>query len=135
VDALSQGESVRDAIGATWIIGTQLLSQVAWALIIYGAVILIGTVLAGPSRVGRGFRGAIGPTLRDYPGISWGILACVYLLLVLWGPVPALRTWLGVLLLAGLIALGFEAFRRVTVAELGETDTRPLQTPPPPAAA
>jgi hypothetical protein len=135
VDALSQGESVRDAIGATWIIGTQLLSQVAWALIIYGVVILIGTVLAGPSRYARRFRGKIGPTLRDHAGIAWGVLAGVYLLLVLWAPVPALRTWLGVLLLAALVALGFEAFRRVTVAELGEADTRPLQAPPPAPAA
>ena len=48
VDTLSSGESVRDAIGSTWIIGTSLLAEVAWAAIIYGIVILIGTWLAGP---------------------------------------------------------------------------------------
>ncbi len=117
VDALAEGESVRDAAGSAWLIGTGLLAEVAWALIIYGVVMLLGAVLAGPSRVTRRMRGAIAPTLRDRPGVAWALLAGVYLLLVLWGPVPALRTWLGVLLLGGLVALGFEAFRRLTVRE------------------
>ena len=63
-------------------------------------------------------RSEIAPNLRDRPATGWGILAVTFLLLVLWGPVPSLRTWLGVLLLAGLLAFGFEAFRRLTVAEL-----------------
>jgi hypothetical protein len=119
VDALASGESVREAVGHTWIIGTSLLAEVAWALIVYGIVILIGTWLAGPSRYAIRARTAIGPTLRDRPGLAWGALGAVYLLLVLWGPVPALRSWVGVLLLGALVALGFEAFRRVTVGGLG----------------
>jgi hypothetical protein len=119
VDALASGESVRDAVGRTWIIGTSLLSEVAWALILYGVVILIGTWLAGPHRYATRVRGFIGPTLRDRPELAWGALAGVFLLLVLWGPVPALRSWVGVLILAGLVALGFEAFRRVVIGELG----------------
>ena len=130
VDALASGESVRGAIGNTWLIGTTLLSQVAWALVVYGIVILLGTWFAGPSRYAVRGRQAIGPTLRDRPGVAWGGLAAVYLLLVLWGPVPALRNWLGILLLGGLVALGFEAFRRVLKAELGPSDTGP---PPAPA--
>jgi hypothetical protein len=129
VDALASGESVRDAVGSAWIIGTRLLGEVAWALLIYGVIILVGTWLAGPNRYAARFRGFIGPTLRDRPGLAWGALAGVYLLLVLWGPVPALRSWVGILLLAGLVALGFEAFRRVVIGEL-ETGS----PPPPPAA-
>ncbi len=53
----------------------------------------------------------------------------MFLLLVLWGPVPALRNWLGVLILAGLVALGFEAFRRVVIGELEPGGP----SPPPPA--
>jgi hypothetical protein len=131
VDALASGESVRDAVGSTWIIGTSLLSEVAWALVIYGVVILIGTWLAGPNRYATRARGFIGPTLRDRPGLAWGALAGVFLLLVLWGPVPALRSWVGVLILAGLVALGFEAFRRVVIGELGAGEP----SPPPPATA
>jgi hypothetical protein len=118
VDALASGESVRGAVGHAWIIGTSLLAEVAWALIVYGVIILLGTWLAGPSRWAIRARQAIGPTLRDRPELAWGALAVVYLLLVLWGPVPALRNWVGVLLLGALVALGFEAFRRVTVGGL-----------------
>ena len=132
VDALSSGESVREAIGHSWIIGTSLLAEVAWALIIYGIVILIGTLLAGPMRYSTRARGAIAPNLRDRPGIGWGVLAALYLLLVLWGPVPALENWLGIIVLGALVALGFEAFRRVAIGELGPEDTAP--PPPPPAA-
>jgi hypothetical protein len=131
VDALASGESVRDAVGSSWIIGTSLLAEVAWALIVYGVVILLGTWLAGPSRWAIRARQAIGPTLRDRPELAWGALAVVYLLLVLWGPVPALRNWVGVLLLGALVALGFEAFRRVTVGGL-EPDGPDR---PPPAVA
>lgn len=130
VDALTSGESLRDAVDSTWLIGTSLLSELAWALIVYGAVILLGTWLAGPHRYAARVRQFVGPTLRDRPGLAWGAVAAVYLLLVLWGPVPALRNWLGILLLGALVALGFEAFRRVVVGELepGSTATPPAAT-------
>ena len=56
VDALTQGESAREAAGSAWIIGTSLLAAVGWALIVYGAVILLGALLAGPSGVARRVR-------------------------------------------------------------------------------
>ena len=118
VDALAAGESVRDAVGSSWVIGTSLLAQVAWALLLYGAVMLLGALLAGPAGVSRRLRHAIAPGFRDRPAIGWTVLAATFLLLVLWAPVPALETWGGVLLLGALVALGFEAFRRLTVAEL-----------------
>jgi hypothetical protein len=130
VDALASGESVRDAVGHTWIIGTSLLAQVAWAAIVYGLVILIGTWFAGPNRYATRARTAVAPNLRERPELGWAILGGLYLLLILWAPVPALRNWLGVLLLGGLIILGFEAFRRVAIAGLGPDDR-----PPPPAPA
>lgn len=120
VDALAEGVSVRDAVGSTWVIGTALLAQVAWALIVYGAVLVVGTWLAGPAGPAVRARGAIEPILRTRPGTVWAALAGVYLLLVLWAPVPALRNWIGVLLLGALVALGFEAFRRTTVVGSGE---------------
>jgi hypothetical protein len=134
VDALSSGESVRDAVGSTWVIGTELLAEVAWALIIYGLVILVGTLLAGPSRYARRMREALAPNFRERAELGWGILAALFLLLVLWGPVPALRNWLGVIVLGALIALGFEAFRRVVLSEAEGGETRRLEPPPAPAA-
>jgi hypothetical protein len=81
-------------------------------------------------------RSAIGPTLRDRPGTAWAVLGAVYLLLVLWGPVPALRNLPGILILGALLALGFEAVRRETVGELdaarpsaAELPSAPTQPP------
>jgi len=48
---------------------------------------------------------------------KWGVLGGLYLLLVWWGPTHALQTWWGILLLGGLLALGFEALRRAMVRE------------------
>ena len=135
VDALASGESVREAVGSTWIIGTSLLAEVAWALIVYGAVILVGTWLAGPMRYAVRARGALAPGLRNRPELGWGALAVVYLLLVLWGPVPALRNWVGIILLGALVALGYEAFRRVAIGELEPEASPPPPTPPPAPAA
>jgi hypothetical protein len=134
IDALASGESVRDAVGSTWIIGTDLLAEVAWAGIIYGLVILVGTVLAGPWRYSRRAREALAPNFRERPEFGWAVLAGLYLLLILWGPVPALRNWLGVIVLGALIALGFEAFRRVVLSEAETGETRRLEPPPAPAA-
>lgn len=120
VNALTSGESIRKAADATWLIGTSLLAQVAWSFILYGVVALIGVILTGSYSWARRFRAWLGPMLRDYAGASWAILGAVFLLLILWGPTPAFHTWLGVLILAGVIAIGFEAFRRFTVAELGK---------------
>jgi hypothetical protein len=134
VDALASGESVRDAVGSTWVIGTNLLAEVAWALIIYGLVLVIGTVLAGPWGYARRGRKWLAPNFRERPEFGWAVLAGLYLLLILWGPVPALRTWLGVIVLGALIALGFEAFRRVVLSEADAGETRRLEPPPAPAA-
>jgi hypothetical protein len=135
VDALTSGESLRGAVDSTWLIGTSLLRTIGWALVVYGLVILVGTWLAGPSRYAFRVRQFIAPTLRDRPGLVWGALAVVYLLLVLWAPVPALSNWVGVLILGALVALGFEAFRRVTLGELepGQASAPPSQ-PTAPAA-
>ena len=47
----------------------------------------------------------------------WGGVGFIYLLLILWGGTHALRTWWGILLLAGLIAIGVVALRRQTLQE------------------
>lgn len=132
VDALAEGELVRNAAGASWLIGTSLLAQTAWALLAAGAVIVVGAVLLGPSRVAGRARSAAAPVLRDRPGAAWATLGAVYLLLVLWGPIPALRNLPGILILGALLALGFEAVRRETVGELDAASPRAAELPPAP---
>ena len=49
---------------------------------------------------------------------AWLMFFCWFvMLLVLWGPTHALRTWWGILLLGGLLAIGVVALRAQTLNE------------------
>jgi len=65
------------------------------------------------------------PTLNDAQAIAWGALAGLVVLLAAWGPTHALRTWWGVLLFAGLLAIGLFAFRRQTLKEFPTESSEP----------
>jgi hypothetical protein len=117
VDALSDGESIRDAASNAWLIGTDLLSGIAWTAIAYGVIIILAAVLAGPARWAVSLRQRLAPSLRDRPGLVYAIVGGLYLLVVAWGPTPAFRQPWSILVFAALTGLGIEAFRRLTVAE------------------
>jgi hypothetical protein len=110
-----------------WLIETSILGQIGAATILYGAVTIVGAVLAGPTAAATAVRAAIAPVLARRPGVAWAGLAVVYLLLVLWGGTHALRTWWGILLLGGLLAAGVAVLSRQTLRELraaGANDER-----------
>jgi hypothetical protein len=108
-----------------WLIATSVLGDIGFALILYGAVAVLGAMLAGPSRIATTVRRWIAPVLNGRPAIAWSAVAFVYLLVVLWGGTHALRTWWGVLLFGGLLAVGVAALRRETLGEF------PTPTPTP----
>jgi hypothetical protein len=85
-----------------------------------------GAILAGPSRVAVATRRRLAPILNERADITWGGAAFCFLLLVLWGGTHALRTWWGILLLGGLIALGIVALRRQTLREYPEPTPKPV---------
>jgi hypothetical protein len=116
IDALVSPGS-RATLHDVWSIGTSILGQVGAAAILYGLLTVAGAALAGPSSVATALRRRIAPVLNQRPGIAALSLGMVYLLLVLWGPTHALREWWGILLLGGLLALGFLALRRQTRSE------------------
>jgi hypothetical protein len=111
-----------------WLIGTAILGQIGWAIVLYGVIITLGAVFAGPTHPAVWLRSRLAPILNEKQGIVWGAVGFIYLLAVLWGGTHALRTWWGILLLAGLVALGVYALRRQTLQEF------PPGTPAPPAA-
>jgi hypothetical protein len=125
VDALTNGGDIRDAANSTWLISTSLLAELAWAAVIYGVVTVTGAWLAGPSRLATGARAHAAPWLAGRAGLSWAVAAAVYLLVIWWGPTPALRQPLGVLVLGLLCAIGFELLRRQTLAEPRRSVTLP----------
>ena len=66
--------------------------------------------------------------------IVWASVGFIYLLAIWWGGTHALRVWWGILLLAGLIALGVVALRRQTLTEF-PTAPQLEPSPPPPGTA
>jgi hypothetical protein len=117
VNALASGASIRDAAHSAWLIGTTLLAEIAWAGVMYGLVIVAGAWLGGPSKSAIAARARVAPLLADRPGLAWTVVAATFLLVVWWGPTPALRRPLGVVFLGVLTAIGFELLRRIAVAE------------------
>jgi hypothetical protein len=106
-----------------WLIGTSILGQIGAAALLYGAIAALGAVFAGPTAPAVWLRQRLAPVLNERQGIVWGVVSFVYLLLILWGGTHALRTWWGILLLAGLIAAGVVALRRQTLQEFPSAPT------------
>jgi hypothetical protein len=116
VDALTEPTS-QDSGRRVWLISTSILAQIGWAGVIYGVVAILGTVLAGPTSRAVALRRRIAPVLNERPAIVWAGAAAVYLLLIVWGPTHALRTWWGIGLLGALVAGGIVALRHQTQRE------------------
>ena len=116
VNALASTEAVRPAAEAAWTISTDLLVEAASASIVYGVVLIAAAWLAGPTTAATTTRRTLAPYLRE-PRIAYGAFAVVALLLLAWGPTPALRQPVTALILVGLLALGVEALRRQAARE------------------
>jgi hypothetical protein len=121
VDALAE-PTAQDSGKRVWLISTSILAQIGWAAILYGVVMALGALLAGPHRAAITVRGWIAPTLNERQAIAWTAVAAVYLALIAWGPTHALRTLWGIALLAALIAGGIVALRHQTLREQRERE-------------
>jgi hypothetical protein len=116
-DSLTSTAAVKPAADAAWSIATQMLRDVAQASVVIGIPVVAAAWLAGPRGPAVALRRALAPTLRDRPGVSYGALALLLLLVIAWGPIPATRMVLPVLVMIGLAAAGLEVLRRQTAAE------------------
>jgi hypothetical protein len=137
IDALASPVNKKPAHDV-YLIESSILHEIGIATVAYGLIVVAGAVLAGPTRWATSLRRHMAPTLNDAQAIAWGALAGLVVLLAAWGPTHALRTWWGVLLFAGLLALGLVAFRRQTLKEFptesGEPDAGAPAPPAPPEA-
>ena len=125
VNALIETESIQPTGFAIWEIATDLLTNVATALIAWGIIIFVGVVLAGPSGWATAFRRWLAPAFRDRTGLVWGVVALAMVLVLLWAPSGQTRELYGTLILLAVFSLGFEVFRRLTVREFPDAQPGP----------
>jgi len=125
VDSLVKVESSKPAVHAIWLIQTDLLRDIALALVFYGLFALIAGILAGPSRAAVALRRGLAPTWRHRPVLVWITAAVLFLVFIAWGPSGGARRLVGVLILAALLALALEVWRRQTLREFPESDGAP----------
>jgi hypothetical protein len=131
VDSLARTEATKPAIAETWTVSTTLLREIAVATIGYGLLMFLGALLAGPTRTATTVRRFLAPYLRE-PAIAYGgLLVLLAVGIVWWAPTPATRNPVTAVLLAVLIALGFEGLRRMTAREFPDADAEPAAAEPP----
>jgi hypothetical protein len=117
VSALATTDAVKPAAEDAWSIGTRILHDVSQAMVIGGIPIIFCAWLAGPMRPAVAFRRAAAPWMRESPGLTYGVVAAIVLLVLAWGPIPATRMAIPVLIMVGLVVIGTEALRRQTALE------------------
>lgn len=126
VESLASTEAVRPAAEAAWSIGTKILVEVAGAVIFIGVPIVLAGMLGGPSHAARNLRRSMAPYLRDQPGLAFGAMGLLLIILFAWGPIQATRNALGILVIIVLAMFGTEMLRREAAGEFPDA---------PPAAA
>jgi hypothetical protein len=107
-------------VSVIWAIETSVLRDIAIILVVYGALVLLATVLAGANRPAVAVRRWLAPSFRHHPIVVWLAALAVFLILLAWGPTAGDRRLLGVLLLAATTAIAIEALRRQTLQEFPE---------------
>lgn len=119
VSGLSKTTAAEPAVEAVWSIGTSELVTIATSAIVFGLLVALAAVLAGPTRAAVGLRRHIAPYAERSPAGLWGGALLIFLALIAWAPVAAFHKPLGFLVFALLFAAGTELFRRQLLEESG----------------
>lgn len=122
VMSMLSNPTLRPAVKAVYTIGSQLLVDIAWTVVTWGLVIVVGCVLAGPTRPAVWVRRTIAPVLNQrWEWVAAGA-AAIYVILLLWAPFPALQKWPSAIGLAVVLGLGLWALRRRTLVEFPDAE-------------
>jgi hypothetical protein len=120
VDSLVKTEANKHPVSVIWGIETSVLRDLGILLVVYGALVLIATALAGPNRPALAFRRWLAPIFRHHPVAVWATGIGVFLLLIAVGPTAGNRQLVGLAILAVTAAIAIEALRRQTLREFPE---------------
>jgi len=137
VDSIVKVDANEPAGHEIWEIVTSELRDIGIALVVYGLVAVVGSILAGPSRVGVTVRRWLAPGFRRSVVVVYAVVVAILLVLVAWAPLAEDRRLIGTLVLFALILWGVELLRRQTLREFPPTTAAarpPAVTPESPPA-
>jgi hypothetical protein len=129
VESLVKVKANRPAVLTAWLVETNLLHDIAIALVAYGFLAIVAAFLAGPSRPATAVRRWAAPTMKDHPALLYAGAAVLFLIVIAWGPTNATRQLVGVLILAALFFGGLEIWRRQTIREFANDEEPGEQKP------
>jgi hypothetical protein len=129
VDSLVKVDANKHAVLTAWLVETNLLHDIAIALIAYGLLAILAAFLAGPSRPATAIRRWAAPTMKDHPALVYAAAAVLFLIVIAWGPTSANRQLVGTLILAALFFGGLEIWRRQTIREFASGEAGDAQKP------
>jgi hypothetical protein len=118
---------------SVWQILTANLRDSARALLLVGAIILVGTWLVGPGRWATSVRHWAAPFMRK-PALVYGAVAIFTLLILLFVPLRENRSLFSTLIFLTALVVGVEVVRRITMREFPEEDAVEGDSPEPPVA-
>jgi hypothetical protein len=127
-NALTTDASLRPTIHAVVNINTQILGQIAGAVIAVAVVLVAAAWVAGPSRPAYRTRQLIAPFLKTHQIETYAIVLGVMVLIFAWDPIHATGTPAGIITFTVLALVGAEALRREVLREFADS---PESTAPP----
>ncbi len=116
VDALTGNPDAKRPVSAAWAIGTELLRNVGFNILIFGILITLAAWIAGPSRPAVALRRVSAPTMRNHPVVLFGLVTLIFLILLVTGPTDGDRVYPLIVLFA-VALVGAEILRRQTDRE------------------
>jgi len=111
VSAITSDASIVPAADDSYSVATSLLVQVATASIIIGLPIMFSGWLAGPARWAVAARRFLAPHFRERPALAYWITAGLLAIVFIWGPIPATRNPLTMLLFTVVAFVGAHVLR------------------------
>lgn len=109
--------STEEAGSRIWLIGTELLRDLAIALMLYGVALAVAVWIGGASRLAVRLRGLLAAPMRDHPVAVYGVVAVLVLLFLASLPDAGGRRIVGALVFCALVVVGVEALRRQIAKE------------------
>jgi hypothetical protein len=134
VDAVVASGTVRPPAEAAWDVLTRQVVDSAWTSVLVGGVLLAGVWVTGGHPLALSLRSWAGPQLRRR-AVGYASVVGAMLALVWWQPTEAFGRPMTVLVLTGLLAVGYEALRAQLLRENTSVDgTRDVAVSAPPAS-